>query len=209
MNLQNLLLKISFIILAYLMGSIPTSYILGKKIKKIDIRDFGSGNVGATNALRVLGTKYGVLALIFDMAKGAIPVFAAKHLGFNDFWLIAIALTAILGHIFTIFLKFKGGKGVATSAGVFIALTPAAVGIALLVFVGVVWITRYVSLGSILAAITLFVTQLIFNIQNGFQSKEILAMIFVIALFIIIKHKSNIQRLLAGNENKLSFKKKN
>ncbi len=191
------------------MGSIPTSYILGKKIKKIDIREYGSGNVGATNALRVLGTKYGVIALILDMAKGAIPVFVGKYLGFSDPWLIAVALTAILGHIFTIFLNFKGGKGVATSAGVFIALTPLSVGIALVVFIITVWLTRYVSLGSILAALTLFVSELIINIQNGFQSKEILVLVFVIATFIIVKHKSNIQRLLAGNENKLSFKKKN
>ncbi len=191
------------------MGSIPTSYILGKKIKKLDIREYGSGNVGATNALRVLGTKYGVIALILDMAKGAIPVFVGKYLGFSDPWLIAVALTAILGHIFTIFLNFKGGKGVATSAGVFIALTPLSVGIALVVFIITVWLTRYVSLGSILAALTLFVSELIINIQNGFQSKEILVLVFVIATFIIVKHKSNIQRLLAGNENKLSFKKKN
>ena len=191
------------------MGSIPTSYILGKKIKKLDIREYGSGNVGATNALRVLGTKYGVIALILDMAKGAIPVFVGKYLGFSDPWLIALALTAILGHIFTIFLNFKGGKGVATSAGVFIALTPLSVGIALVVFIITVWLTRYVSLGSILAALTLFVSELIINIQNGFQSKEILVLVFVIATFIIVKHKSNIQRLLAGNENKLSFKKKN
>ena len=205
--MQNFLLKISLILVAYILGSIPTSYILGKKIKGIDIRNFGSGNVGATNALRVLGTKFGILALILDMAKGAIPVFIGKYFGFSDIWLIAIALTAILGHIFTIFLKFKGGKGVATSAGVFIALTPAPIAIALLVFIIIVWITKYVSLGSILAAITLFTVELIVNVRNGFQEKEILALITVVALFIIIKHKSNIQRLIAGNENKINFKK--
>jgi glycerol-3-phosphate acyltransferase PlsY len=202
-----MLLKISFIIITYLVGSIPTSYILTKKIKGVDIRDYGSGNVGATNALRVLGTKFGVLALLLDMAKGAVPVFLAKSLGMADIWLIAIALTAIIGHIFTIFLKFKGGKGVATSAGVFIALTPGAVGFALLVFIITVWLTRYVSLGSILAALTLFISQLVINLRNNFAQKEILALIFVIALFIIIKHTANIKRLLAGNENKLSFKK--
>ncbi|MCK4957560.1 MAG: glycerol-3-phosphate 1-O-acyltransferase PlsY [Candidatus Cloacimonetes bacterium] len=202
-----MLLKISFIIVAYIMGSIPTSYILGKKFKGIDIRNFGSGNVGATNALRILGTKYGVISMILDMAKGAIPVFAAKFLGYSDIWLILIALTAILGHIFTIFLKFKGGKGVATSAGVFIALAPSAIGIALLVFIIVVWISKYVSLGSILAASTLFAVELIINIRNGFQQKEILTLITIVALFIIIKHKANIKRLIAGNENKISFKK--
>ena len=205
--MPNILLKISLIIVAYIMGSIPTSYILGKKFKGIDIRNFGSGNVGATNALRILGTKYGVISMILDMAKGAIPVFAAKLLGYSDIWLILIALTAILGHIFTIFLKFKGGKGVATSAGVFIALAPSAIGIALLVFIIVVWISKYVSLGSILAASTLFAVELIINIRNGFQQKEILTLITIVALFIIIKHKANIKRLIAGNENKISFKK--
>jgi len=201
-------LIIAFIV-SYILGSIPTSYLMGKLIKKIDIRDFGSGNVGATNALRVLGTKIGIITLVIDIGKGILAVFLGKMIVAepSNIVLIAFGLFAILGHIFTIFLKFKGGKGVATSAGVFIALTPLAVGIALIVFVLTVWISRYVSLGSILAALVLFLVELYWNITHSFENIELLIFIFVIAAFIIIRHKSNIKRILAGNENKLSFKK--
>ena len=201
-------LIIAFIV-SYILGSIPTSYLMGKLIKKIDIRDFGSGNVGATNALRVLGTKIGIITLVIDIGKGILAVFLGKMIVAepSNIVLIAFGLFAILGHIFTIFLKFKGGKGVATSAGVFIALTPLAVGIALIVFVLTVWISRYVSLGSILAALVLFLVELYWNITHSFENIELLIFIFVIATFIIIRHKSNIKRILAGNENKLSFKK--
>ncbi|RLC51960.1 MAG: acyl-phosphate glycerol 3-phosphate acyltransferase [Candidatus Cloacimonadota bacterium] len=199
----------SAFVLAYILGSIPTSYLMGKFIKKIDIRDFGSGNVGATNALRVLGTKIGIITLIIDIGKGILAVFMGKIIVAepSNIVLIALGLFAILGHIFTIFLKFKGGKGVATSAGVFIALSPLAVGIALIVFVLTVWISKYVSLGSILAALVLFLVELYWNITHSFENIELLIFIFVIAAFIIIRHKSNIKRILAGNENKLSFKK--
>ncbi|RLC46892.1 MAG: acyl-phosphate glycerol 3-phosphate acyltransferase [Candidatus Cloacimonadota bacterium] len=199
----------SAFVLAYILGSIPTSYLMGKFIKKIDIRDFGSGNVGATNALRVLGTKIGIITLIIDIGKGILAVFMGKIIVAepSNIVLIAFGLFAILGHIFTIFLKFKGGKGVATSAGVFIALSPLAVGIALIVFVLTVWISKYVSLGSILAALVLFLVELYWNITHSFENIELLIFIFVIAAFIIIRHKSNIKRILAGNENKLSFKK--
>jgi len=121
--------------------------------------------------------------------------------------LIALALGAIIGHIFTIYLGFKGGKGVATSAGVFIALAPIPVAIALAVFIITVWITRYVSLGSMLAALVAFGAELFINIKNNFADKEILGLVILIVAFIIFRHKANIQRLLAGNENKLKFKK--
>jgi glycerol-3-phosphate acyltransferase PlsY len=200
---------ISFLLVAYLLGSVPFSYILGKLIKKLDIRQHGSGNVGATNALRVLGTKYGVLALILDALKGAAPILIARALfpEISDLFLILVGLFAILGHIFTIFLRFKGGKGVATSAGVFAALIPTAVVFALFVFVITVAISRYVSLGSILAAITLLIVSLIRNIQLGFTELELLIFVALIVIFIIFKHRSNIKRLINGNENKISFKK--
>jgi len=198
------------IISAYILGSIPTSYIMGRITKGIDIREFGSGNVGATNALRVLGTKIGIFTLIIDIGKGFLAVTVGKLLveDPSDLILIFVGLSAIIGHIFTIFLKFKGGKGVATSAGVFIALVPIPVLITLIVFIITVWISKFVSLGSILAAFTLFTTELIINILNSFEELEILIFTFIIALFIIIRHKANIQRLIAGNENKISFKKK-
>ena len=204
---MNLLISI---ISAYLLGSIPSSYLMGKMLKGIDIRKFGSGNVGATNALRVLGTKIGIITLVIDILKGFFAVLIGKILipEFSDLILIIIGIAAIIGHIFTIFLKFKGGKGVATSTGVFIALTPIPLIIALFVFIITVWISKYVSLGSILASLTLFMVELIINLNNSFIEIEKLVMVFVIASFIIIRHKSNLKRLLSGTENKISFKKK-
>jgi glycerol-3-phosphate acyltransferase PlsY len=198
-----------FFLAAYLIGSLPTSFIMGKVTRGLDIRQHGSGNVGATNALRVLGTKVGLFTLLVDIGKGFLTIFLARKFlpDSSNLFFIGIGLATILGHIFTIFLKFKGGKGVATSAGVFLALTPLAVAIALAVFVIVVAVTRYVSLGSILAASVLFLTELIINFTNSFSQLEFLIFVFIVALFIIIKHRSNIARLLAGNENKLSFKK--
>lgn len=202
------------LVISYLLGGIPTSYIFGKIFKKIDIRNFGSGNVGATNALRVLGVKMGVTTLILDIGKGFIAVYFSKLImqekGIEqiELFLIFIGMTAILGHIFSIYLGFKGGKGVATSAGVFLALIPIPFLIAFLIFFVIVAISKYVSLGSILAAITLVVGELIINFQNGFSQKGYLIFTIIIALFIIIKHKSNIKRLIAGNENKISFKGK-
>jgi glycerol-3-phosphate acyltransferase PlsY len=126
----------------------------------------------------------------------------------TDLIIIFTGLFAIIGHIFTIFLKFKGGKGVATSAGVFIALVPIPIAIALFVFIVAVWQSKFVSLGSILAALTLFSAELTINLLNSFEELEFLIFTFIIAFFITIRHKSNIQRLINGNENKISFKKK-
>ncbi len=195
------------LIISYLLGSIPTSYIMGKLVRNIDIREHGSGNVGATNSLRVLGTKIGIFTLIIDVAKGALAVLFAKLIieQPSNLLLVFSGLLAIIGHIFTIFLKFKGGKGVATSAGVFLILTPLATGITLLIFVITVWISKYVSLGSLLAALTLFIVELIININNHFADIELLIFILIIAIFIFIRHKANISRLLDGNENKLKF----
>ncbi len=197
------------LIIAYLLGSIPTSYLMGRILKKIDIRKFGSGNIGATNAFRVLGVKVGILTLIIDVAKGFFAIQLGKYILENpdNLFLIFIGLAVILGHIFTIFLKFKGGKGVATSAGVFIALIPIPVFITLVVFILTVWISKYVSLGSLIAALTLFITELIININNSFAEIEILILIFIITVFIIIRHRENIKRILKGNENKIKFKK--
>jgi acyl phosphate:glycerol-3-phosphate acyltransferase len=199
------------IIASYILGSVPTAYIFGKFFKKIDIRDFGSGNVGATNALRVLGIKMGIVTLLIDILKGVAAVLLCKFIlpESSDLMMIACGLAAIVGHIFTVFLKFKGGKGVATSAGVFAAICPIPFVITILVFVILVWITKYVSLGSIIGALVLFVSELIINLNNSFAELEKLVFVFIIALFIIIKHKANIKRLIAGSENKISFKKIN
>ena len=198
------------IICSYLLGCIPTSFIFGKLFKKIDIRQFGSHNVGATNAIRVLGVKIGIITLLIDIAKGFFAIHIGKMIIQNpdNILIICLGLSAILGHIFTVFLNFKGGKGVATSAGVLIALAPIPFLIALLIFIITVWITRYVSLGSFLAGIVLLIVEIIINIKNSFSELEYLIFFFVILMFIIIRHKRNIKRLITGTESKISFKKK-
>lgn len=209
---MTLFISIAYL-LAYLIGGIPTSFIAGK-LKGIDITKHGSGNSGATNALRVLGTKIGVTVMLFDAFKGVVAILAGRWIlsmfsvETSQVFDITLGVTAILGHVFSIYLKFKGGKGVATAAGVYALLSPIAMLIALGVFIIVVAISRYVSLGSILAAIVLLVSQLVMNYLNGFQQLPILILTLFVALFIIIKHKQNIGRLLKGNENKLVFKKK-
>ncbi len=198
------------VICSYLLGCIPTSFIFGKLIKKIDIRQYGSHNVGATNAIRVLGLKIGIVTLIIDIAKGFFAIQIGKLIIQNpeNILIICLGLAAILGHIFTVFLNFKGGKGVATFAGVLIALAPIPFLIALLIFILIVWITRYVSLGSILAGIVLLIVEIIINIRNSFSELEYLIFFFVIVMFIIIRHQKNINRLISGTESKISFKKK-
>ncbi len=198
------------LICSYLLGSVPTSFIFGKLIKKIDIRQFGSHNVGATNAIRVLGVKIGIVTLLIDIAKGFFTIHLGKMIiqDPNNLMIISFGLAAILGHIFTIFLNFKGGKGVATSAGVLIALALIPFLIALFTFILIVWITKYVSLGSILAGIVLLIIEILINIRNSYSELEYLVFFFVIVLFIIIRHKKNINRLISGTENKISFKKK-
>jgi acyl phosphate:glycerol-3-phosphate acyltransferase len=197
------------IVAAYLLGSIPFSYLFGK-MRGIDIRQHGSGNVGATNALRVLGTRTGVITLLLDMGKGILAVEIGRLLlpEANEGYYILVAIAAIIGHVFTVFLKFKGGKGVATSAGVFIDLLPIACLITLLVFIAVVIISKYVSLGSITAALFLWGYVLIDNIRDNFGGWQYLALVSLVSGFIILRHKSNIGRLLSGSENKLSFNKK-
>ena len=208
---MTLLLSISLIIV-YLIGSIPFAYIYAKVFRKIDIREHGSGNVGATNVVRVLGTKAGVIVLLLDMLKGFVPVLIFTHcIGWTKDiqWVpVLIGIFAILGHTFTVFLSFKGGKGVATSAGVFLALSPYAVIGTLLLFAIIVWISKYVSLGSMVAALFLVLVQT-FMYYQGYSNPYILAFALILAFFIIYKHKSNISRLIKGTENKLSFKKKN
>lgn len=200
-------------LLAYLIGGFPTSAIAGK-LKGIDITKHGSGNAGATNALRVLGTKIGVTVMLVDALKGAgvillgrwiISSFASVEP--NQVYDITLGITGILGHVFSIYLKFKGGKGVATAAGVYALLSPLALLITVIVFVTTIYYSRYVSLGSIVAAVVLAVSQLVVNLRSDFAGLPMLILTVLLAIFIILKHKQNIKRLLAGNENKISFKK--
>jgi len=189
-------IEIMLTVAAYLLGSVPTGLLLAKAAG-VDIRSSGSGNIGATNVYRTLGRGVGVLTLVGDCLKGLVPVLAAKYFGMTDTWIAVIGLAAFLGHVYTVFLGFKGGKGVATALGVFLGISPLSVGGALLIFVAVVWKWRYISLGSITAAAAM----------PGFVAvadsrPELVIMTVVVAAFVILKHKENIKRLREGTENK-------
>ena len=201
------------LVISYLFGSFPTAIIAGKILKKIDIREHGSGNAGATNVFRILGWQAGVVVLLIDMLKGFIPVFwiaAAIHTQPDTlvYYQILAAISAIAGHVWTIFAGFKGGKGVGTSAGVFLGLAPVPLLIALLFFVIIVALTRYVSLGSISAALIFLI---VLVLQKFVFKMDISAVLLYLALVVVAliwyAHRSNIGRLLKGNESKLSFRK--
>ena len=181
---------------AYLLGSIPTGLLLGKAYG-IDVRKEGSGNIGATNLYRTVGRKVGVITLVGDCFKGLVPVMAARAWGLGAEQVAWVGLAAFCGHVFSVFLRFKGGKGVATALGVFLALSPLAVAIAVGVFAVLVLKWRYVSLGSICAAA---VMPLAVSLLGG--NRVLLLVTALIALSVIVKHHENIKRLVAGTESK-------
>lgn len=189
--------EVVFLLFAYLLGSIPTGLLLARLVGGVDIRTAGSGNIGATNVYRTMGRTVGVMTLVGDCLKGLLPVLVAKQLGYVEGWILAIGLAAFLGHVFTIFLRFKGGKGVATALGVFLGIAPLAVSIVLLVFIIIVWATRYISLGSILAAAAMPLA--VWLLGASLRQSSMTA---VIALIVIAKHHENIRRLLSGTESK-------
>ena len=193
---QIMISEILLITAAYLLGSIPTGLLLAKAAG-VDIRRSGSGNIGATNVYRTLGRTVGILTLVGDCLKGVIPVVAATYLGMSDNWIAAVGLAAFLGHVYTVFLGFKGGKGVATALGVFLAVSPAAVGSALLIFVAVVWKWRYISLGSIAAALAMPGMVAVFD-----SRPPVVIMAVIIALLVVWNHRENIKRLQEGTESK-------
>jgi glycerol-3-phosphate acyltransferase PlsY len=196
-------LKIAVFAFAYLMGSIPTAYWYAKYFHAIDIREHGSGNIGATNSLRVLGKKAGVIVLMFDLIKGLFPVLLGRYLGFSEEETFLVGITSILGHIWSVFANFKGGKGIATSLGVILAVSPAGAGLSVLVFVAVVYLTKYVSLGSMLAGLTFVLYYVIFNSSQTTMS----LVAFLLFVLLVYTHRENIKKLLKGTENKLSSKK--
>ncbi len=193
---------------SYFAGSFPTSYLLGRLLKGIDIRDFGSGNVGATNTFRVLGPGPGVLVFLIDMAKGAVPVclitpyIAGCMGGLPPAWLkIFSGICAIAGHNWSIFLKFSGGKGVATSVGVLLGISAKSLGLSAGVWILVTGFFRYVSLGSIAAAVSLPVFMWL-----GGEDKATLFFGIAVALLIVVKHRSNITRLVNHTEKKIGLR---
>lgn len=192
---------ILILIISYLIGSIPTAYLVGRICAKVDIRTVGSGNVGASNVYRVVGKSVGISVLIIDILKGLLPVCLVGLLEFDTIYKVVAGLGAISGHTWTIFLKFKGGKGVATGLGVFLGLTPIPVLIVLVIFILVVAISRYIALGSIIGALLLPPLLLFFEKENIIK---IFGM--AVSLLIVIRHIPNIKRLITGQEHKFGTK---
>jgi len=188
-----------FIAVAYLLGSLPMGVIIARLLGGRDPRTMGSRNIGATNVSRSAGRAAGALTLVADAAKGAAPVLAARHMDPGGAALVSlVGLSAFLGHLFPVFLGFRGGKGVATALGVMLVVSPAATLLSAVIFIVVVAVKRYVSLGSILAAALLPV---FLSMLPG--SRPYTAMGVAIAVLVIIKHRENIKRLAAGTENRV------
>jgi glycerol-3-phosphate acyltransferase PlsY len=188
---------------AYLIGAFPSSYVVAKLARGIDLRHHGSGNLGATNAFRVLGWKAATPVFLLDIFKGWFPTFYFPRIDGNDRWEWALAYGAmtIVGHVFSIYVRFKGGKGVATGAGVFIALAPLAVLVTTIIWVILVFITRTVSIGSIAAAASLPVAVALLD-----SRRLVLVLAIALAAFVVYAHRANIKRLMRGEEP--SFRKK-
>jgi glycerol-3-phosphate acyltransferase PlsY len=203
--------ELLLISLAYLIGSIPTALIISKRFFGIDIREYGSGNMGATNTFRVLGSKYGTIVMVVDILKGVVasslyeflPFYGGNELQRTNF-IIGLGMAAVIGHIFPIFANFKGGKGVATLFGMVLALQPVVALSCVGVFIFVLYLTRYVSLSSILAALMLPVCVLWIWNEN-----EILYRVFtlLVALLVIFTHQKNIGRILRGVESRIPILK--
>jgi len=196
--------------ISYLIGAIPTSYIIAKLLKGIDIREFGSGNVGATNLMRVVGKVPGVIGLLLDVLKGVLPVVLLAGLFYRQgiavsepLFKVILALCVVSGHIWTIFLKFKGGKGVATTIGVFLGLAPLITFFGLVIWLVVALIFRYVSLGSLAMATSLPILMALFN-----RPVEYTILSVVLCIFIYYRHRQNIRRLLDGTEYKIGHRLK-
>ncbi len=189
------------LVASYLLGATPTSYIAGKLGRGIDLREHGSKNLGATNVYRILGWKYAIPVALIDIAKGAIPVLFFSGWAGADRWPwipVALGGAAVLGHMFSPYVSFKGGKGVATAAGMFLALAPLAVLIAIPVWGICLWLTGYVSLSSIIAVLSVPVTVALLQPDSPYV---VWASVALVAL-IIVAHRRNIARLLAGTENR-------
>ncbi len=193
---------------AYFLGSIPFGYIIVRLSSGSDVRNSGSGNIGATNVLRSTGKLGGLLTLLLDAAKGFLAVFLSGALTHQNHKVLALAaVSAVLGHIFPAYLEFKGGKGVATSVGVFLYLAPLPILVALLIFVSVVATWRFVSLGSIIASAFFPILYFLLDYRKDPSFWVLLASVTCCGL-VIVKHKDNLRRLMSGTENKLTGLKK-
>jgi len=194
--MESLALIIVFL-LSFLLGSIPFGYLIGK-LKGVDVRSYGSGNIGATNVSRVLGKKYGLFVLFLDALKGAAAVLIARAIGLPTECQVLAGISAIAGHCFSPWLGFKGGKGVATALGAFLVISPKTTLVAFLIFLAVLLTTRYVSLSSITAALSYPLLYRVFEKPSSFS----FIVVSLGALLIVAKHRSNVKRLLKGEEKK-------
>lgn len=191
-----------FIVTAYLLGSIPFGKLIAKRVARINITQRGSGNIGATNVARELGITWGLVTLLLDMLKGFLPVFLYAHYILRagiefETCLSAIGLAALLGHQFSIFMRFRGGKGVATAIGIYLVISPLACLMAVIVFILTVYKWDFVSLGSMLAAIVMPGLLALFG-----KSQPLVTTSIIVAALICFKHKGNIKRLVKGEERK-------
>ena len=201
------------IALAYIVGSFPTSIIVGKLLRGIDIREHGSGNAGGTNVFRVLGAGPGIFVMLVDAFKGFAAAFWVSKIGGDatepGLLMLLAGVAAIAGHIWTIFAGFRGGKGVGTAAGMLLALFPKALLVCLVVFGLMLLLTRIVSVSSMTAAVALPITLSIFRYVLGWQvPTSLYAFSFFAAALIIFTHRSNIRRLLNGTENRIGKKRR-
>jgi glycerol-3-phosphate acyltransferase PlsY len=192
------------VIFSYLLGSISFSYLLSKGIKGVDIRKVGSGNAGATNISRVLGLKFAVLVLFLDALKGLIVILLASHLTTESRLILLCGGTVIIGHNWPVFFNFKGGRGAATTLGVFFGLAPIPTLFVFLLFIIIILLTRYVSLGSIIGAIAIPVAMLLLHYPRDYFIFGLL-----VCLLLLWRHFSNIKRLIQGKESKLGEKANN
>ena len=189
--------ELAAVAFGYIVGSVPFAHLFARR-RGIDLREVGSGNVGAANVLRTSGARQGVLVMCLDAAKGAIAVLVADALTSGPATPVAAGLAAVIGHIYPVWLGFRGGKGVATAAGVFAVLAPLALAIACGVFVLAVWVTRYISVGSMAGAIALAVSAAASEAPGAVAVGAIVA-----ALVIVHRHRGNLARLLSGTERRV------
>ena len=195
-------MNILLLIFAYLLGAVPTGVILTRAFSNVDPRTQGSKNIGATNIYRTAGKKLGIITLLGDILKGLIPVIIARGTLDSHFWIGAVALAAFLGHLYPIYLKFKGGKGIATGLGAFLALAPLETLLSVLVFAAVVYKWRYISLGSLTATAAFPVLLALLNPHSIY-----IPFAALIGALIFYRHRENIERMLAGRENRFGAKK--
>ncbi len=196
--------SVLIVLFAYLCGSISSAVWYGRIVYGVDVRKHGSGNAGATNSLRVLGKTAGIIVLVIDLLKGILPVLIAKYLDFPESIVFLVGFATVVGHLLPVFSGFKGGKGVATSMGVVLAIMPLAALVCFVVFVLTVLLTKYVSLGSILGGLSFPISVLALSPDHTVYLRLFSV---VLALLLIFTHRKNMERLFAGVESKLGKKK--